>query len=109
MSCEIAIYQDKITSHDVYTGSSVIERVEIFDWKSAELGVLLAEMLEDGVPNGYTRTADPGQLIEALNLYSADEEVLEDDDLKNMINDCIETLKEIQDSPKQNAAVNVWY
>ena len=118
MGCDIAIYQDKIISEDLSTSTTLTERVMIMDTKSWALGELLAEEIED-LPNGYTRTASPEQIIQALTRYrdnekaEADSRKLPEDaftkDELDEIDDCIKSLKEVEDNPEQNAAVNVWY
>ena len=105
MSCENAIYQTKTISEDLSAGVALQERHEILDYKSSTLGELLISATE--APNGYTTTACPERVLEALKEYLASDELDTDD--KKYINKCIEKLKDIIKADKDTVSVNVWY
>ena len=79
MGCEISIYKTTVVSNDVSTSTELMERTELLDYKSYELGEILAGALE--LPNGRTCSADPVHLAALLTDYRDDSE--NDDDEKS--------------------------
>jgi len=105
MGCDIAVYQTKTISEDLSAGVAIQERHEILDFKSWTLGELLISATE--APNGYTTTACPERVLEALKEYYSSDELDADD--KKYINECIEKLKGIIKADKDTVSVNIWY
>ena len=106
MGCEICLYQTKTISEDVSTATVLQERHELLDWRSWELGELLAQVTE--APNGYTTTCDPTPVLEVIREYMDTSEDV-DDDKKQIFKDCIKTLEEIIKEDKDTVSVNIWY
>ena len=105
MGCDIAVYKTKELSRDASKGIVVLERTELLDTKSWELGELMP-----AVPNGCTTTVDPSEVIEALEAFQPD-----DDDMIEEIQSCKTELAAIIQSkidgtwPSDTVSLNVWY
>lgn len=106
MGCEVMIYKSSVVSEDRSTNTTLIERTEILDTKSWELGELLAGATE--APNGSTTTANPEAVVNCLQEYLHSEEC-NDDDMRREVQECIGQILPVLTSDKDTIAVNVWY
>ena len=105
MGCDISVYKTTTVSTDVSTSTELLERTELLDYKSWELGEILAGALE--TPNGCTCSVDPVHLASLLTDYRDDPDC--DDCEEEMLTDCISEVVDTIDDDKSAIYVNVWW
>ena len=106
MGVDIAVYKTKLVSEDQSTCTALLERTELLDTKSAELGEAL--VLATEAPNGCTTTVDPYVVLDVLNDYISRNE-FEYAGMKEQIEECISDVKSAIDEKETTVSVNVWW